>query len=492
MKWPNSISNSISRKIITSLLIFSGIMTALTTILQLSFDYVVEFQDLNQDLTRIESGYKNSVTNSLWELHMPQLRSQLEGIVSSVGIIYAEVNSEGKILVSAGQFKDDYDLSKTMDLNYNDAGKEIHLGQLRVIASADYIKTKILRKVFVIFLMQFFKTLLTTFLIYLVIQKLLTRHLIKISNYLKAFDLKSVGNYLKLNRDQEPSNPSNDELDILVSNINNMRQELANTYSELSYLNDQLEKKVQENTEEIILQRQQLEFSSKMSALGEMAGGIAHEINTPLAAIGGSVQILLRQFETGQDPEKEFLLKNLKRTQATVQKIALIVQGLRTFSRDGSGDPFDQVSVKALVDDTISLCREKIINSNIQLDISIQPEYLIAHCRFVQISQVLLNLLTNSFDAIVKLPDRWIRIEAFEDQSNTYFSVIDSGKGVADHLKAKIFQPFFSTKELGKGTGLGLSISQSIMRQHGGRIEISERSGNTCFTMVIPKTVQKQ
>ncbi len=491
--WPKSLSVSITRKLLATLLVLSGIITTIATIVQLSFDYYVEVRDLKNELSRIESSFKNSVANSLWELNTQQIHTQLEGIIAPAGLVYAEVTSGAKLYATAGTRPEKFHSSQTYALQYKNSGRFIELGQLTVVATSDHIKSKILRKSFLIFAIQFLQTLLISFFIYLVIQNLVTRHLLTISAYMKSFYLKSFPKPLKLNRRLRDfdsltlESTSSDELDILVSNINSMRQELENSYAKLNQLNTQLENKVEEKTHQLMMQRQHLEYSSKMSALGEMAGGIAHEINTPLAAISGSVQLLLKQMESDLPIEKSQLLKTLQRNQSTVEKIAQIVKGLRTFSRDGGGDPFDEISVKLLVTDTISLCQEKIKNNQIQLSFSVVPENLKMTCRFVQASQVLLNLVNNSFDAISALPEKWIGIDASETEKVTLISVTDSGLGISDVLKEKIFQPFFSTKELGKGTGLGLSISESIMHQHGGRLFLNDQSEHTCFVMEFPK-----
>jgi signal transduction histidine kinase len=113
-------------------------------------------------------------------------------------------------------------------------------------------------------------------------------------------------------------------------------------------------------------------------------------------------------------------------------------------------------------------------------------------CREVQLSQVILNLLNNAFDAISELPNKWVHLESRMNEGIIEIRVIDSGSGIPEELREKILQPFFTTKEVGQGTGLGLSISKGIIESHGGTLSIDIKSQNTCFVIQIPqaKTVQ--
>jgi signal transduction histidine kinase len=117
---------------------------------------------------------------------------------------------------------------------------------------------------------------------------------------------------------------------------------------------------------------------------------------------------------------------------------------------------------------------------------SIDPALSIS-CREVQIAQVLLNLLENAFDAVMEQQgEKWIRIEVAVQAGSVVLSVIDSGPGIPPELKTRIMEPFFTTKEVGKGTGLGLSLSRAIVEEHGGKLELTEEAGHTCFSFRLP------
>jgi PAS domain S-box-containing protein len=235
--------------------------------------------------------------------------------------------------------------------------------------------------------------------------------------------------------------------------------------------------------------RSQLLSASKMSALGEMAGGVAHEINTPLAII----QMRADQILDGLSEEpldKELFRNALNAIDLTVKRIGKIVYGLRSFARDGSNDPLSPHMVSSIVEDTFSLCREKFSSHGVKLDFIHTKDTLIS-CRPGEISQVLLNLINNSYDAVQNLPDQWVKVELTEDQTMVRIKVSDSGSGIPMEVQQKMMHPFFTTKEIGKGTGLGLSISRGIMKNHGGSLYIDNSVPNTTFCLELPKMKPK-
>jgi PAS domain S-box-containing protein len=227
-----------------------------------------------------------------------------------------------------------------------------------------------------------------------------------------------------------------------------------------------------------------LQHSAKMSSLGEMAGGIAHEINNPLAIIQGKSSQLRRLIDSGNvttEIAKDFLSK----IESTTERISKIVKGLRMFSRDTSKVQFTQNSVTQIIEETLVLCGERLHQHGITVTSKI-PEDAFITCNPTQISQVLLNLLNNAHDAVFKTPYPWIRVEVEKQMDQVLISVIDSGQGIPPEIVDKIMQPFFTTKPVGVGTGLGLSISLGIIKAHYGEFKIDLKNPNTCFVIQLP------
>jgi C4-dicarboxylate-specific signal transduction histidine kinase len=235
---------------------------------------------------------------------------------------------------------------------------------------------------------------------------------------------------------------------------------------------------------ELEVEKQKAAESSKFASLGQMAAGIAHEINNPLAIIVGRAQQIKKELEHA-DVHKEKILDLVFRIQDTVERISKIIRGLKSFSRSGENDPMALVGIKTLIEDTLSFCRERFYKNEIDLRL-VLPEEFQLECRAVPLSQVLLNLLNNAFDAIQHQELKWIELKVIRQNQKVVISVADSGSGIPKRVVEKIMQPFFTTKEVGKGTGLGLSIALGIIKDHHGQLYVDSAHPNTCFVIEIP------
>lgn len=241
-------------------------------------------------------------------------------------------------------------------------------------------------------------------------------------------------------------------------------------------------RKIEELHLQLEEQRAQAFASAKLAALGEMASGITHEINNPLTSINLNTQHL--RFLIQNDSKEDALVK-LDIISRTVYRIARIVDSMNNVSREGSQDLMKTESLAQIVDDTLTFCYERFRQHGVKLNIHVPPEITL-ECRAIQISQLLLNLLNNAFDAIQGQKEKWIDLEALEVAEQVVIYVTDSGKGVPEEVQKKIFQPLFTTKPSGKGTGLGLSLSNKIAQDHKGKIYLDPYHLNTRFVVELP------
>jgi len=224
--------------------------------------------------------------------------------------------------------------------------------------------------------------------------------------------------------------------------------------------------------------------SAKMSSLGEMASGIAHEINNPLTIIQNMAGLMSGRVEKGE-ASAQWLKENLLKIENTTQRIAKIIRGLRAFSRNSEADPMLVVKISQIMDETLELCQQKFQSEGIELRVQVDSNVSLK-CRSPQISQVLMNLLSNSYAAIIQLPEKWIEVRTEFEKKSLILTVTDSGKGIPAEIRDRIMDPFFTTKETGSGTGLGLSISKGIVEEHQGQLYYDPSSPRTRFVLKFP------
>jgi PAS domain S-box-containing protein len=232
--------------------------------------------------------------------------------------------------------------------------------------------------------------------------------------------------------------------------------------------------------------RAQIAASARMSALGMMAGSIAHEINNPLAIIHAGASNLLEMSQAGDIPLSS-VVSNANQLVRTAERITKIIASLRHLSRHGNADPFLVAPIHQVIDHALDLSRERFKMRAIALRCRPIDTLIEVRCREVQISQILLNLLQNALDAVDSIDRKKIvTIEVKRRSAWVEVAVMDNGPGFSTEAKRSAMDPFFTTKPVGKGTGLGLTISNSIAEGHGGRLEISEREGQTCVSLLLP------
>ena len=209
----------------------------------------------------------------------------------------------------------------------------------------------------------------------------------------------------------------------------------------------------------------QLIQSEKLSAIGQLIAGVAHELNNPLTAVMGYAQLL--QASAGMDNE---VLEDVRKIHLQAQRAAKIVQNLLTFAREQKAER-RFIDVNDIIRRTLELRAYQLKMENIQVVTHLSPQALGAMADASQLQQVFLNLVNNAQDAMIEYRHGGILVVSSRLRGDTIevrFS--DNGPGFTDEVKQHLFEPFFTTKEVGKGTGLGLSICFGIIQEHGGRI----------------------
>jgi two-component system NtrC family sensor kinase len=286
---------------------------------------------------------------------------------------------------------------------------------------------------------------------------------------------------------------------------------------ELREVNEQMSRKnleLDEAYRQLKASQSQILQQEKMASIGQLAAGVAHEINNPLGFITSNLQTLNKYL----DRIDQFVVAQRKLLRETLDEAALaplqgqeeklkigyvfsdgrdlieeslegaervkkIVQNLKSFSRIDQAD-IAEVSLNECLESTISIAWNEIkYKAELERELG---ELDLLRCHPQQIHQVLLNILVNAAQAISTRGT--IRVRSWQTDQNQYVAISDTGCGIPEEIRARIFEPFFTTKDASKGTGLGMSISYDIIKKHGGHIDLETRVGvGSTFTLVLPR-----
>jgi two-component system NtrC family sensor kinase len=227
---------------------------------------------------------------------------------------------------------------------------------------------------------------------------------------------------------------------------------------------------------------QRLVQADKLSSIGLLAAGVAHEVNTPLAVISTYAQMLAKQ--VGDDSQKSLILDKIAKQTFRASEI---VNSLLNFSRTSTAS-FGDINVNRVIQETLSLLEHQLQKSGIQVKTDLDPGLPAVHGNTGQLQQVFLNLFLNARDAMPA--GGALEVRTWEEGSGARVEVADTGHGIAPENLHRIYDPFFTTKAARKGTGLGLSVTYGIIQEHGGSIEVSNRpSGGATFRLELPLAV---
>lgn len=237
-----------------------------------------------------------------------------------------------------------------------------------------------------------------------------------------------------------------------------------------------------------------LKSSAHLTSLGEMAAGMAHEINNPLAIISANNYILAK-IVSQEEIDKVKINKILNDNTRTIDRISLIIKSLRSLARKSDSEAFISMPLNESISEALVLAKIKTNNTYIKFSSDLNDiENEIVDIRKIQFAQILVNLINNAIDAVKDQKNEngdnigWVKLELDADVQNVFIRITDSGRGIPHHLAEKIFEPLYTTKPVGEGTGLGLSLSRRIVEEHSGELYLNRSSEHTQFVIKLPKS----
>ncbi len=275
---------------------------------------------------------------------------------------------------------------------------------------------------------------------------------------------------------------SSDEIGALAESFNRVSRELKDTYEKLQGKIEAADEDLKKAYKELQEKQEQLVQAAKLGSLGELAAGVAHEINNPLGTISLYAQMTLDDLKEDDKDNRENLQIILKHATRT----AGIVKNLLEFARrtDLEARP---IGINPVLEEALSIIahQAELQQVNIVRQLLQDMPMIVGDANKLQ--QVFVNIIVNALQVMPDGGQLTVESSTAPDGGFVQISIVDTGPGIPEENLRKIFEPFFTTKETGKGTGLGLSVSHGIIEQHKGRIEVSSRVGKgTTFTITIP------
>ena len=276
---------------------------------------------------------------------------------------------------------------------------------------------------------------------------------------------------------------SSDELGHLAQSFNKMTDDLSQAHETLSSWAETLQDEVENKTRDLRRAQAQIIQSEKLSSLGLLAAGVAHELNSPLMGILTFAHLLAKKFPDNT-PEREDLAVIISQT----DRCATIIRQLLDFAREHSSERKEE-DLHAVLERAITLVEHQAFYHDVRIERDFDPDVPAILMDASEMQQVFLNLLVNAGEAMAEGGSLTIRtcvtISPAAEEVQIVFR--DTGVGIAPDTINRVFDPFFTSKDVGKGTGLGLAVSYGIIQRHGGGIDVESSPGQgATFTMTLP------
>lgn len=457
--------HALSRKLTLYIVLVSSLVTFFAIGFLLYRQYESDIDKLEQRLNSIKLSTLPTLSSSLWEFNEQQVQTIADSLMNLDDVVLVEVKTytwdgKGKIIKArhAKPLTKNI-LTSEFPIERMEDGEIFDLGTLTIVTTLDNVRKNLWQQAVYIFITQGIKTFIITSLILLLLRYLLVRHLKQIYQYTRKLNLNNGHNPLVLDRKQ---NAQGDELDQVVDTINEMHLSL-----------------IEEQQRELELQKQKAFAEARAQAKSDFLTHMSHEIRTPLNGIVGLLDLL------DEDNLNEKQKTYLQTIQTSSQSLIQIINDILDLSKiEASKLSLRQetFSISHLIRECTNLytasAKEKNIHITEDIDASLKHKFVGDPLR---IKQILLNLLSNAIkfteegEIIIKVERDQLTNPKQKIHSLIKFSVIDTGMGIVDNNKTRIFEAFEHENNTSQGTGLGLSICKNLCTLMGGDIGLNSR-----------------
>lgn len=444
----------LTRRLIGRLAVITALLTLAVTAIQLMLDYRQGVRDIENQFTLIETSYRPSVIEGVWAFDRKQVQILADGISHLPGIAYVEINSNGKPLATAGQFRTADTLSRKWPLVEQLRGEEQHIGVLVVQGNLAEARARTVNRAIRTVLANLAVIAVVAAVMFLVVHRLVTRHLETIARHFGHTGAETLHTPLVIDRPLRSA--ARDELDQLVAEFNDLREKLHASYAEQQQLNLTLEQRVRERTAALESANRELEA---------FAYSVSHDLRAPLRAIDGFARLLMEEERERLTPDGQHLLDHIVQAGS---KLDRLIADILQYSRAGK----------------LPLERRTVDLGRLARDVAdeLHPQYPAARLDIVDLPevegdptmlrQVLQNLIGNALKFSARKSEACVEIGRRREGGEEIYFVRDNGAGFDMRYAGKLFEMFqrlHSESEFA-GTGVGLAIVKRLVERHGGRV----------------------
>ncbi len=511
------VHHSILWRIILYFALASVALSIAASIITVLWHYEQQTESFQQRLEDIRLSYSESLGSSLWFYDEIQIRSQVKGIMNLQAISYVRVTDNLNINIENGKRPHHSDID-TLPISFN--GKDI--GVLEIAFDRDAVIAEASRAAITTLIALLVSLVLLATMLGLIVHRLINSRISEMASQVN--ERVSANRYATLSID---SDGKHDEIDILISAFNELSQQMNDqlqqktaAQQQLKTINIELEDRVKERTqnlqktvdelnqtlEELHSAQNKLIEAEKLSSLGGMVAGIAHEINTPLGLcitihsyINDHYVAVRKTFEQGEMRKQDFvefigmMEESLAILDKNLQRAAHLIKSFKQVSEDQTGEHIRRFNLLDYINEILETLSPKFKQNKHRVEVDCSDN-LWMETFAGSISQVLTNLIMNSLlHGFEHTEEGIIRIQAAEERGNIVIRYSDTGCGLSAEAKAKIFEPFYTTKRGQGGTGLGMHLVYNIISQRlNGEIQIDNSESGAAFRMVLPKVTEEK
>ncbi|WP_394147434.1 ATP-binding protein [Shewanella atlantica] len=519
------IKSPIGRKLTLSIVLFSSVITLLTTGFQLVNDYRGDVDRISRQFTSIEKVNLDVLAASIWVIDERLINTQLNGLIQLPDITYISINDDSGQIWIAGTPTPENTIEKSFELFYSSGSDSIPVGTLLVQADLRAVYDKLLDRAIIILLSNAIKTFIVAGFILFLVWYMVTRHLHSLSQYCQQIDLDSPAKPLIFGNKSKRE----DEFQQVSHAINTMQQQLRRSFSDIkqskqelqdaladrerlleletSY-KDELSRQVKERTKELeqsllVLKRAQevLVEQEKMAALGGLVSGVAHEINTPigicLTAASSQLThiqelIKLIHSENATLEEINSILEEYQESceliVSNITRASTLIQKFKTVAAQQSLEEKRSFNLKQSLVENHEAMKILFGDQDVDVQFDLDPALEITTNQSL-LKQIITNILSNAYShAFRQIEKGVILIRARLQDDRLNISIQDNGIGISDEASTHIFEPFYTTNRSRGGTGLGLSAAFNAATLLKGNIKLEPECplGGACFHISFP------